>query len=138
MDRGTWIVDGSGPASLSGPISGGSAVPGSDPTSTSEDTSEVEIRDLPEGSRYVLTVDGERAGYVAYDLADGVMTVVHTVVRPAFSGRGLAGRLAAHVLTDVRARGLRLRPVCPYMAAYVERHPTEAEGLLVAAETPEP
>ncbi|MGH2466272.1 MAG: GNAT family N-acetyltransferase [Candidatus Limnocylindrales bacterium] len=82
----------------------------------------VEIHDEPGRNRYQLTVDGQRAGYVTYTREDGRVTFVHTVVRPAYAGRGLGQRLAAFVLDEARAHGLRVGAQCPYIAAYVERH----------------
>jgi predicted GNAT family acetyltransferase len=88
-------------------------------------TEVIEIRDQPERSRYEITLDGRLAGVAVYDLggADGEITLVHTEVDPAFAGKGLGSRLAKHVLDDIRARGLRVRPKCPFMARYIRSHP---------------
>lgn len=82
----------------------------------------VEIQDDQDRSRYQLTVDGHRAGYVTYARQPGEVAFIHTVIRPAYAGRGLGQRLAAFVLDEARAGGLRVRPQCPYIAAYIERH----------------
>ncbi|HEX5465976.1 MAG TPA: GNAT family N-acetyltransferase [Candidatus Limnocylindrales bacterium] len=82
----------------------------------------IEIHDDPDHSRYRLTVDGQRAGYVTYARQLGEVTFIHTVIRPAYAGRGLGQRLAAFVLDEARAGGRRVRPQCPYIAAYIERH----------------
>lgn len=81
------------------------------------------VADHPEAARYELTVDGEQAGFVTYRLAPGAITFLHTEIDPAREGQGLAGRLVAGALDDARARGLTVRPVCPYVAGYLERHP---------------
>ncbi|MFK0255019.1 GNAT family N-acetyltransferase [Streptomyces sp. NPDC090445] len=47
----------------------------------------------------------------------------HTEVDAAFAGQGLASLLLREALADVRRSGMRVVPVCPYMAAYLERHP---------------
>ena len=93
----------------------------------------IEIRDRPDLGRYILTLDAQEAGFVAY--RDGVARriVDHTEVDPAFEGRGLGSRLARHVLDDARARQLRIVPRCPFLAAYLERHP-EDHDLVEAAE----
>ncbi|MEP7119194.1 MAG: GNAT family N-acetyltransferase [Acidobacteriota bacterium] len=55
---------------------------------------------------------------------DGDVVVMHhTEVPPALNGRGIAGQLVAAALTWVRAEGLRVRPSCSYVAAYMQRHP---------------
>ena len=51
----------------------------------------------------------------------------HTEVDDAYAGQGLASRLAAHALDATVAAGRRIVPVCPYIAAYVRRHPEYTE-----------
>jgi predicted GNAT family acetyltransferase len=51
---------------------------------------------------------------------------VHTEIDPAFEGRGLGSKLAAGALADVRAHGDRIAATCPFIAAYLKRHPEEA------------
>jgi len=87
----------------------------------------IEIRDVPERSRYELLVDGVVAGISVYRLRDGVMTFEHTEVDAAFEGRGLGSRLAAFALDDVRSRGLRIRVECPFIRSYIRRHPEYAD-----------
>jgi predicted GNAT family acetyltransferase len=31
------------------------------------------------------------------------------------------------LLDDIRARGLRVTPICPFTVAFIERHPTYAD-----------
>jgi uncharacterized protein len=77
--------------------------------------------------RYVITVDGGEAGFSTFALREGRLTFLHTEVDPAFAGRGLGNRLAAGALDDARANGWRVRPLCPFIAAYIERHPELAD-----------
>ena len=76
-------------------------------------------------------MDGDLAGWVTYRLSDARITFIHTEVQPPYAGRGLAQRLARDVLDDARARGLRVRPLCPYIAGYIHAHPAYQD--LVAA-----
>lgn len=46
----------------------------------------------------------------------------HTEIDDAFAGRGLAAELVRQALTDVRASGKRIVPICPYVASYLKRH----------------
>jgi hypothetical protein len=84
---------------------------------------EVEIRDCPDDGRYELLVDGELAGFAQYRDRAGRRIFVHTEVDRRFAGRGLGTRLASGVLDDVRARGMRFIPRCPFIRGFVERHP---------------
>lgn len=85
-------------------------------------TSEIAVADRPEADRYEITADGERVGFVSYCLAPEVITFLHAEIDPARKRNGLGSRLVAGALDDARARGLKVRPVCPFVAAYIERH----------------
>lgn len=91
----------------------------------------VDVRDNPAESRYELLVDGRLLGMILYRSDGDVVTLYHTEVAPELEGRGLGGRLVKDALADIRARGLKLVPRCPFVAAYLRRHPEEAD--LVAA-----
>jgi predicted GNAT family acetyltransferase len=83
----------------------------------------VTVRDRPEELRYEIEEDGEVAGFIAYRRDDGVITMVHTDVDPKWEGKGVGSALARGALDDVRARGLKVRPLCPFVAAFIKRHP---------------
>lgn len=92
---------------------------------SSQDTDQVtsvEIARLDERSRYQLSVDGARAGFAQYRLEPGRIVFTHTVIKPEYEGRGLGSRLARFVLDDAVARGERIVPECPFIAAYLRRH----------------
>lgn len=91
------------------------------------DDDDVRVVDNPEQRRYELWRGGTLAGLLAYRLEPGAVVLVHTDVDPAFEGRGLGGRLVRGALDDVRARGLALVPVCPFVGAYIRRHPEYAD-----------
>ena len=74
-------------------------------------------------SRYEIEVDGRVAGIVVYRDGGDVLTMVHTEVGEEWEGKGVGSQLAQGALDDVRARGLKIRPLCPFIAAYVRRHP---------------
>ena len=84
-----------------------------------------EVRDNPEESRYDLLVDERLAGFSQYRLERERITIYHTEVEPEYEGRGLGNELARAALDDVRRRGLVLVPLCPFIAAYIRRHPDD-------------
>jgi predicted GNAT family acetyltransferase len=47
----------------------------------------------------------------------------HTYVPHRARGGGLASRLTAHALAFARAGGYKVVPSCPFVAAYIDRHP---------------
>ena len=98
----------------------------------------IEIRDNPAEQRYEAHVDGGLAGWIDYKPRDGWLVFVHTEVPPAFGGRGIGARLASSALDDVRSRGLRVNPVCPFVAAYIHAHPAYQDLVVGARGTPLP
>lgn len=77
--------------------------------------------------RYELWVGEERVGFIAYRREPAAIVLVHTDVDPRFEGRGLGSRLLASVLQDIRSRELKLVPLCPFVAAYLRRHPEDSD-----------
>jgi len=49
----------------------------------------------------------------------------HTEIDDASEGRGLGSTLVRAALDDARRRGLSVRPDCPFVRAYVARHPDD-------------
>jgi predicted GNAT family acetyltransferase len=86
------------------------------------------VRDNSARSRFELDADGATA-FANYRLADGVITFTHTEVPPALGGRGVGSALVKGALDAVRARGLKVKPLCPFVRGYIERHP-EFQDLL--------
>lgn len=78
--------------------------------------------------RYEILVDGKRAGFTAYADRGEQRAFFHTEVDDAFAGQGLAARLVEHALTDTRAAGKRIVPVCPYIARFLTKHDEYADS----------
>jgi len=90
-----------------------------------------DVTDNAAADRYEIAADGGVA-IAAYRLGDGVITFTHTEVPAALEGRGIASRLIKGALADVRARGLKVVPLCSFVAGYIQRHPEE-QNLLASA-----
>jgi predicted GNAT family acetyltransferase len=89
---------------------------------------EIVVVDRPEERRYELLVDGEPAGELVYrDRGGNVVAFLHTEVFPVLRLRGLGSALVVGALDDARSRGLRVVPLCPFVDAYVRRHPKYAD-----------
>ncbi|KXO97961.1 GNAT family N-acetyltransferase [Tsukamurella pseudospumae] len=95
---------------------------------------DVTVTHSPERERYVLTVDGEQAGYLDYVDEVDVRLLTHTVVHETHAGNGYAAVLTKAALDDVRDSGKRARAVCSYVAKYAEKHPEYADVVEVAAD----
>ncbi|MEU6218655.1 GNAT family N-acetyltransferase [Streptomyces sp. NPDC047022] len=87
-----------------------------------EPSAAVTVERVDAKHRYEIRVDGERAGLAAYRDRGAQRVFHHTVVFDAFAGRGLAGQLVQRALDDVRKAGMRIVPVCPYVAKFLTKH----------------
>jgi predicted GNAT family acetyltransferase len=82
---------------------------------------------VPERNRYELQLDGQTIGFAdALPRGDAVV-MPHVEVQPAYEGRGFGSRLVKAALDDIRARGLRVVPICPFVVVYLRRHPEYAD-----------
>ena len=72
--------------------------------------------------RYELAVDGHVAAS-DYEIADGVITFVHTEVPPELGGKGIGSKLIKGALDQVRAAGLKVIAQCPFVKAFIDKHP---------------
>ncbi|MFL6046879.1 MAG: GNAT family N-acetyltransferase [Propionibacteriaceae bacterium] len=86
-----------------------------------QDSVRIERNDAAE--RYELTLDGELVGFAQFRTSPGRIVFTHTVVEPEHEGHGFGSRLAKFVLDDAVARGDRIVPLCPFIAAYLREHP---------------
>lgn len=86
------------------------------------------VRDNRAEQEFELDVEGHRA-IAAYQREGGTITFTHTLVPKAIEGRGVASKLIRAALDASRDEGLKVIAQCPFVAAYIERHP-EYRGLL--------
>lgn len=98
----------------------------SDASDASPNDAEDSLRvvDNPDERRYEAHLGDRLAGVAEYRRAGDRVIFTHTETDPEMAGRGIAGALARGALDDVRARGLVMTPKCPFIAAYVARHPS--------------
>jgi len=73
--------------------------------------------------RYVITIDGEQAGFADYrDVDADTRDFNHTVIDPAFRGQGLSGKLVQAALDDTRAAGKKIIPTCSAVEHFVKKN----------------
>ena len=84
---------------------------------------ETTVSDNPERSRYETTVDDEMAVLEYRRMGDTLIALNHTGVPPAIEGHGVAAALAQFALDDAREHSIEVLPFCPYVAAFIRRHP---------------
>lgn len=85
---------------------------------------DIQVIDNQAEHRYEALLDGTVAGFAEYRLGNSTITFTHTIVEPEFEGKGIGGALARGALDDVRRQGNRqVVPRCPFIKAWIERHP---------------
>jgi uncharacterized protein len=85
------------------------------------------IRHEPDARRFVADVGGKTA-YITYrQIDEQLLELDHTYVPKETRGGGVASELTVHALEYARARGYRVVPSCPFVAAYIQRHPEYRE-----------
>lgn len=72
--------------------------------------------------RFEVTVDG-LLSQVAYRMSGDTITFLHTEVPKELEGQGIAKALAEVALNHARDNELQVVPLCPFINAYIMRHP---------------
>lgn len=86
------------------------------------DSGDRAVRDNVAARRFELDAEGGRA-IALYRIEGNTITFTHTEVPAHLQGRGIASRLVRGALESARARGLRVVPLCSFVADYIRRHP---------------
>jgi uncharacterized protein len=97
---------------------------------------DIEVRDNSEELRYEALADGRLVGEIRYRREPQAIVLVHTEVAPSAEGQHIGSRLVEEALADIRMRGLRVVPFCPFVAAYIQRHPEYADLVTTDPATP--
>ena len=85
--------------------------------------SDLTVVDVPAQRRFEARDGDDLLGFVEYQRTDELVVVTHTEVPQRHEGRGVGSALARGILDDTRARGLRALVLCPFVIAWMARHP---------------
>ena len=88
-----------------------------------------DIRNNTKLHRFELDVDGRTAA-AYYKLAPGVITFTHTEVPQELSGHGIGSKLVRSALEAARAQKHKVVAKCPFVSAYIAKHPEFNDLLL--------
>lgn len=75
-----------------------------------------------DAKRFQLTVDGYTA-FIDYKERNDVITLIHTESPEELAGRGVATALIEKTLAFIERNEYTLVPLCPFVFAYIKRHP---------------
>ena len=88
---------------------------------------ETTVHDAPDSERYEIR-DGDRVlGIAAYQRRGDTVVFTHTEVDPDAGESGLGSRLVRAALDDVRSKGEKVVPQCPFVRGWIERHQEYAD-----------
>ena len=82
-----------------------------------------ELNKNDEKKRYEVLLNGEVVGFAEFRRIGDAIMLPHTEVNEGHEGEGLGSQLAKFALDDVKASGKLVIPMCPFIAAYIRRHP---------------
>jgi uncharacterized protein len=105
-----------------------------DPDGSAEN---IAVQDNPSELRYELLRDKHVVGEILYRVKADAFVLLHTEVLPSLEGKGLGALLVAGALDDIRARGLHVVPLCPFVRSYIHRHPEYADLVVRNVEVPD-
>ncbi|WP_106815837.1 GNAT family N-acetyltransferase [Microbacterium timonense] len=102
-----------------------------DSTAAQPTAEEITVRRNDDDGRYEVWVGDVLAGFTEFSAdARGRLRFPHTVVDPAFRGRGLAQKVVSEAMADEARRGDTIVPLCPVVSKYLREN--EVPGLQVA------
>ncbi|HXT18615.1 MAG TPA: GNAT family N-acetyltransferase [Gemmatimonadaceae bacterium] len=95
-----------------------------------ESSQHITFANAEDASRYEARVAGhDEVAMVAYEHRGDTIVFTHTAVPSTLEGKGVGSALAHYVLEDAKRQGLRVAVKCPFITAYIGRHP-EYRGLM--------
>lgn len=82
----------------------------------------IELIDNTAENRFELPFNGHIA-FITYEQEGEVLALTHTIAPDELKGTGTAQALAEKVFAKVEASGKKIHPYCPYIFAYIRKHP---------------
>ena len=71
---------------------------------------------------FIAEENSKRMGYISYEwMNESVFAIMHTVVEPAFQGKGIAKALLDAAVAYARENDLRIHAVCSYVVRQFEK-----------------
>lgn len=90
-------------------------------------SADLTVRDNRDASRFEVVKDGHLS-FLQYKRRASDIVLIHTEVPVALQGHGIASLLAKTALQSARAEGMPVVVLCPFVRAYLRRHPEMRTG----------
>ena len=90
----------------------------------------IDREELNGATEFVLRVDGERLGFLAFTRPEvGVMRIEYVEVSPGLRGTGLGRQLVEKAVAFATDAKLKVIPICSYARAVIDRDPAMSASL---------
>ncbi|XCB29810.1 GNAT family N-acetyltransferase [Arcanobacterium hippocoleae] len=82
------------------------------------------VRENTDARRFEIYDGSALIGLAEYLKSAEKISFTHTEVSPDYEGKGVGSQLIKTALDTVRAEGgYQVRPLCPFVRSYIEKHP---------------
>jgi uncharacterized protein len=88
----------------------------------------IDVQHDPNEKKYYAVLDGHEAHVVYAETGDGTRVFHHTYAPPELRGQGIAQEIVRHALDESRREGHRYVAACPYVQAFLRKHPEYEAG----------
>ncbi|HEV7506125.1 MAG TPA: GNAT family N-acetyltransferase [Thermoanaerobaculia bacterium] len=88
----------------------------------------LEVRNDETQHKFIAVVDGHEA-HIEYAHSGDVYNLMHTFVPEELRGHGVAEDLVQASLDQIKTQGAKFFPTCPFVQAFLKRHPEYREGM---------
>ena len=75
------------------------------------------------GVFYIESESAERVAELTYLEKNGVLIIDHTEVNDSLRGKNIGYQLVSHAVDFARERGSKIRPLCPFAKAVIDKRP---------------
>jgi uncharacterized protein len=83
---------------------------------------DLQMRDNTDLRHYEARDETGVVAFIEYRQSGSARLLTHTEVNEAMEGKGVGSDLVRYALEDIKARGERVVPMCPFVAAFMQRH----------------
>jgi predicted GNAT family acetyltransferase len=88
----------------------------------------LEIHNDEKQRRFYATVDGHEA-VIEYVKTGDAYNLLHTHVPEELRGQGIGDQLVRGTLDQLKQQGAKFLPTCPFVQAFLRKHPEYREGV---------
>lgn len=81
-----------------------------------------QFKNNKEANQFELHV-GNHFAFIEYYIKENKLFLTHTEAPQELKGTGAAAKLVEHVLQYCKDNSLKVVPLCPYVASYIDKNP---------------